>query len=85
MLLGVLWILVWVAPDWVRAAGSSLAARAAAAYYERSYWQLSSKELAQCGEYFVESLQLYLPELLAFAAGGALWLKAVARARRCGR
>lgn len=76
------WLLAWAAPDSVRAFGGTLAERVAAGYYERSYWQLSAKEVSECGEYFLESLRLYLPELLALLFGGAIWLKAAGPGKR---
>jgi len=75
MVLGVCWMVAWAAPDWARASGSWLAERAAEAYSERSNWNLSVRELAECGEYFLEDLRLHLPELLGYVLGAAMWLK----------
>jgi hypothetical protein len=80
--LGVSWIFAWVAPEGVRALGSRLAERVAAGYSERSYWQLSAKAVAESGEYFLESLRLHFPELMALALGGAIWLKGVGPGKR---
>jgi membrane protein YfhO len=82
LVFGAFWLLAWAAPEGVRALGSGLAERVAAGYYERSYWRLSAKELAQCGEYFLESLRLYFPELLALFVGGALWLAGASPGKR---
>src|SRR5207245_2652561 len=75
VVLGACWLVAWAAPDWVRASGSWLAKRAAEAYSERTNWNLSVNELGECGEYFLEGLRLYLPELLGSALGAVMWLK----------
>ncbi|PYV30926.1 MAG: hypothetical protein DMG22_18870 [Acidobacteria bacterium] len=75
IVLGVFWTVAWAAPDWVRTSGSWLAGRAAEAYHERSNWNISVRELAECGEYFLEDLRLHLPELLGSVLGATMWLK----------
>ena len=73
------WATSWVVPKWIAAAGTWILLRTNAMFLRSAASALTPAQVSAAAEFFVSSLQLYLPELVGLTLGGLLWLLALER------